>query len=356
MEGIAVFTWEICRRMAEQHPEDQFYFFFDRKPSSSFTLLENVNSIILRPQARHPLLWNYWFEHALTKALNKHEIDVFFSPEFYLSKATSIPTVIVTHDLGFLHYPDTYKRHHLDYFKKQVPLFLNKANHIIAVSEFTKQDIITSYNIDSEKITIAGNACRSTFKQLNNSEKKAVRKSITGGVPYLLYLGSIHPRKNVLKLVNAFNVFKEKTNHEHKLVLYGRWAFKNNEIKEAIKQSPHQEDIFIIGDDDFAVEKVVASASCVVYPSLYEGFGIPILEAMTCGVQVITSDRGAMKEVGGNAAIYINPESIEDIAKAMDRLCAKQEVDEDVLFKNASRYSWETSANQVYESLRSVVR
>ncbi len=356
MEGIAVFNWEICRRMAKQHAEHEFYFFFDRKPSSAFIQLDNVTSVILRPQARHPLLWKYWFDTALTNALKKHEIDVFFSPEFYLSKTSSIPSVIVTHDLGFLHFPETYQQSHLDYFNKQVPLFLDKADHIIAVSEFTKQDIIKSYQIKQEKITIAGNACRSIFKQISGPEKKAVRKTIANGSPYHLYLGSIHPRKNVLRLVNAFNVFKEKTNHEHKLVLYGRWAFKNKQLKEAIGQSAFQKDILMYGDADITVEKVVASATCLVYPSLYEGFGIPILEAMACGVPVITSDKGAMKEVGGDAAIYINPESVEDIARAMEGQCLNKEVDKEKLLKNVLRYSWDKSANQIYQSLLSVVK
>ena len=353
MEGIAVFTWEICKRLVINHPEDQFYFFFDRTPHHSFINFKNVTSIVLKPQARHPLLWKYWFDFALTNAFKKHQIDVFFSPEFYLSKKSTVPTVIVTHDLGFLQYPDTYKKHHVHYFKQQVPLFLNQADHIIAVSNFTKNEIIKSYNIIPEKISVIGNAVRSIFKPLCEKEKTNVKQSISEGLPFILYLGSIHPRKNLNRLVKAFDQFKQESTQAHKLVLYGRWAFKNEQLKSTLEKSSYRKDIIFCGDDHMAVEKVVASASCLIYPSLYEGFGIPIIEAMACGVPVITSDRGAMKEVGGDAAIYMNPNSVEDISKAIDTLCSNNDVNKDKLLQNVSRYSWDASARHVYESLLS---
>jgi glycosyltransferase involved in cell wall biosynthesis len=349
MEGIAVFTWEICKRMAKAHPEDEFFFFFDRKPAPEFHNHNNITPIVLSPQARHPLLWKTWFEFSIPKALKTHKIDVFFSPEFYLSKSTNVPTVSVTHDLGFLKYPETYKLSHLNYFKKEVPLFLHKATHIIAVSEFTKNEIIDAYGIAEQKISVVGNASRDSFKVLNEKSKIEVIKTITNGNSYILYLGSIHPRKNLSQLIRAFNLFKKEINKQHKLVLYGRWAFKNDNVKKLIAESPFKSEIILSGDNEIAVEKIVGAASCLVYPSLYEGFGIPIIEAMACGVPVITSDRGAMKEVGGNAAVYIDPENVEDIANALEGMCSANKLDVEKMTKNAERYSWDESAVKVYK-------
>jgi len=354
MEGIAVFTWEVCRRMAESHPEDEFIFFFDRKPSPKFHSLENITPVVLSPQARHPILWKMWFEKSLSKALIKYDIDVLFSPEFYLSKTSDIPTVIVVHDLGFLKYPETYKSAHLDYFKKEVPLFLNKADHIIAVTLFTKNEIKSAYNIDEQKISIVGNAPRHIFKKLNAPSQFEVRNTITNGHPYILYLGSIHPRKNLIQLIQAFNLFKKENNNQHKLVMYGRWAFKNKSLKKVIAESLFKSDIIFCGDKDIAVEKAVASATCLVYPSLYEGFGIPIIEAMACGIPVITSDRGAMKEVGGEAAVFINPENPEDIKDALQKLCSEDDVNSEKLVNHAQHYSWDDSATKVYAILEKI--
>ncbi len=355
MEGIAVFTWEICRRMAVDHPEDDFFFFFDRTPASEFTSLQNITSVVLAPQARHPLLWKTWFELSIPRALKKHKIDVFFSPEFYLSKSAKIPTVIVTHDLGFLHYPETYKSSHVDYFKSEVPLFLEKANHIIAVSSFTKNEIIHAYDLAVDNITVVGNACRDSFKVLDEASKDDIRKKVTNGHPYMLYLGSVHPRKNLARLVKAFTIFKKETNNPHKLILYGRWAFKNEELKKLIDASPFKADILLSGDDAIAVEHIVGAATCLVYPSLYEGFGIPIIEAMACGVPVIASDRGAMKEVGGDAACYVDPKNVDSIALALKNVCLETTVDRKKLIENVRRYSWDESAEKVYGVLNNSI-
>lgn len=352
MEGIAVFTWEICKRMVENHPEDQFFFFFDRKPDPEFHSSENITSVVLAPQARHPLLWKTWFEFSIPTALKKHKIDIFFSPEFYLSKSTPVPTIIVTHDLGFLKYPETYKAAHVKYFKKEVPLFLNKADHIIAVSAFTKHEIREAYGIADNKITVVGNACRESFKVLTEESKIEVRKTISYGNPYILYLGSVHPRKNLARLVEAFTLFKKENNYPHKLVLYGRWAFKYEELKSLIEESPFNSEIIFSGDVDIGVEKIVGAATCLIYPSLYEGFGIPIIEAMACGIPVITSDRGAMKEVGGDAAVYVDPKSVEDITNSLIELCSEKDIDTQKLLKNVERYSWDESAIKVYDLLK----
>jgi len=355
MEGIAVFTWEICKRITQQHPEDQFYFFFDRKPDPSFILSNNVQAVVIKPQTRHHLLWKYWFDYALPRAFKKYKIDVFFSPESYLSLTTKVPTLMVTHDLCFLHYPNDYKSAHLNYLKKHGPLFHERANHVVAVSESTKQDIIAQYDLDSSKITVAYNAARDIFKPLTNSKQKKIKETLTNNSPYIVYVGSVHPRKNIVRLIRSFAVLQKSYPSDHQLILFGRWVFGYSECQELIANSEYKDRIILYGDDDCLVEDIIGAADCLVYPSLYEGFGIPIVEAMACGVPVVTSDRGAMKEVGGELAVFVDPESEDSIAQGIQKalLVDLLQYKHDALMR-LKQFSWDTSASIIYQLIRSI--
>lgn len=359
MEGIAVFTWEICKRMATDHPNDTFYFFFDRNPHFSFHELHNITPVILKPQARHPLLWKYWFEYAITKALDRYQIDVFFSPESYLSIKSKTPTIMVTHDLSFLHYPKAYRTSHLNYFIKNEPLFHKRADHIIAVSETTRYDIINQYDIPKSKISVAYNAVRDTFKPIPHDRKLQLRDSISNGLPYVLYVGSVHPRKNLTGLIKGFEMWNEQKKQQHRLIIFGRWAYGNTDLKNHLANSLCADQIILRSDHDAKVEDVMGAADCLVYPSLHEGFGIPIIEGMACGIPVVTSDRGSMKEVGANAVIYINPEDPKSIATGIDTAVHNETVKSQIAknaLANLKRFSWQKSAEIIYDKIKLLSR
>jgi hypothetical protein len=151
LEGIGWFTYEIFKRMAENHPEHTFYFLFDRAYHPSFVFSKNVIPVVVSPQARHPLLYKIWFDISLKRALKKIKPDVFISPDGYLSLTTDVPQINVIHDLNFEHYPNAMPAPSLKYYKKYFPLFAKKAKHIVTVSEYSKQDIVTTYTIDARK-------------------------------------------------------------------------------------------------------------------------------------------------------------------------------------------------------------
>ena len=137
MEGFGWFTFEVVKRIVEQHPEHQFFFFFDRSYDKKFVFADNVVPVVLYPPARHPLLYKIWFDYSVTKALKKYNIDLFFSPDGYLSLKTKVKQIAVIHDLNFEHYPQDLPRSLRKYYKKYFPQFVKKSNHIITVSEFS---------------------------------------------------------------------------------------------------------------------------------------------------------------------------------------------------------------------------
>ncbi|NNF35666.1 MAG: glycosyltransferase, partial [Saprospiraceae bacterium] len=244
LEGIGRFTHEVLKRMVKQNPEDEFYFFFDRSCEEKYLYDDNVTPVILGPQSRHPVLWYWWFEKSVSKALIQNKIDVFFTPELYCCLSVDTPTLMIIHDLAYAHYPRHIPFSHRTYLEHFVPRFIKRADKIGCVSQATKDDVKTRFSVDEEKLFVSYNGPTPGFKPLNNDERSKVRDEISDGCPYFVYIGSMHPRKNIGRLILAYDQFREKNpSLNHKLILIGRLAWKAGRIKEAYDNRPYKEDI-----------------------------------------------------------------------------------------------------------------
>ncbi len=358
MEGIGRYIFETTRRMVLDHPEDEFYFFFDRAYDPSFIFADNVKPIVVHPQARHPILWYLWFEWGVPYYLKKHNIDVFYSGDTYVSMKTSVPTLIVCHDIAYKHYPNHLRASHKKYYQNNFPKFHKKADHIVAVSNFTKQDIVSTYDIEPDKVTIGYNATPKGFKPLEEDEKKKIKGELTKGNPYFIYVGSLHPRKNVVNLIKAFDIFKKEQGTDHKLVLVGRMAWKNEELKKTYETTTHRDDIIFTGHiSNEQLPRYLAAAEALTYVSVFEGFGIPILEGMSSGTPVITSNVSSMPEVAGDAALLIDPHDPSSIANGMQEVISNTQLREDMIskgFERTKEFSWKKTADHIYEELRKI--
>lgn len=318
LEGIGWFTYETMKRLTRNHPEHTFLFLFDREPDPEFIFGKNVKPIRVWPPARHPYLWKYWFDYALPGVFKRYNPDLFISTDGFLSLKSDIPTLLVVHDLGFEHYPDHVTGSASSFYRKYMPLYAKKATRIITVSEFSKKDIVKLYQVAPEKIDVAYNGANDKYIPISQNEQQAVRNRYTGGKPYFLYVGSVHPRKNVKNLLLAYDVLRKEHLTEHQLVIAGRMAWKTDETKQIFEQMQFKNDVVFTNHLLLSeLTKVMASADAFVYPSLFEGFGIPIVEARYCGVPVITSDRSSLTEVGGPNALYFDPERVDLIKDAM---------------------------------------
>ena len=167
LEGIGWYTYEVTRRMVLNHPNDEFFFFFDRAFDQRFIFAKNVTPIILFPPARHPFLFVAWYEAALTNALRRYNCDVFWSPDNFLSLQTLTPTVLTVHDLAYKAYPEQVSFFVRQYYQYFTPRYLRKAKNILTVSQFVKEDIIRHFQTDTEKITVAHNGSRTTFAPID---------------------------------------------------------------------------------------------------------------------------------------------------------------------------------------------
>jgi len=356
MEGICRYITETTRQMVLSHPDDTFYFFFDRPYDHQFIFADNIVPVVIGLQARHPVLWYLWFEQSLPKALKKYKIDVLYSGDNYLSLKTKVPTLLVCHDLAYKHYPDHIKSSHRKYFEKNFPKFHKRADHIVTVSEYTRQDVIKTYNIDSKKVTVGYNATPPGFRELSFEEKKAAKLKFTDGNPYYLFVGSLHPRKNLVRLIKAFEQFKKLKNNTYKLVLVGRFGWKNKELKSTYDNLMFKTDIILTGTIQEGIQDVIGGSEGLFYVSLFEGFGIPILEGFSAKVPVVTSTVSSMPEVADKFATLVDPTDINAITDAMVSLIEKPPTKSalDAAYKRAKTFTWKRTADHIYERLMKI--
>ncbi|MEM6321274.1 MAG: glycosyltransferase family 1 protein [Bacteroidota bacterium] len=355
LEGIGWFTFETVRRWVEWHPEHQFLFFFDRPYDEQFITATNVRPIVLFPPARHPVLFYCWFEIAVTKALKKYKADIFVSTDGFLSLRTTVPTLLVIHDLAHVHFPNQVKFWEQKYYNYFMPRFAQKAARIATVSDYSKRDIHQQYDIPLSKIDVVHNGVRPIFRPLDATTKKSVRDKYSNGFDYFFYIGAVHPRKNIHRLIQSFDQFKERTKASTKLLIGGRFAWQTGVVKDAFDNAQSQKDIHFLNYlDDEEVPLLMASATAFVYISLFEGFGIPLLEAMRCEVPIITANVTSMPEVVGPAALLVNPTSGTNIQRALQTLYDQPEKRNQLVQlgkKQVEQFTWDETAKKLWRSV-----
>ena len=358
LEGIGWVACETLSRIVKAHPDDEFYFLFDRKPDPKFIFAENVKPVVLFPQARHPFLYIIYFEISVRRALRKIKPDVFVSTDAYLSLRSKTPQIAVFHDINFEHFPQDFPRIALWHYKRYFPRYARKAVKIITVSEFSKKDIIDNYGVEPEKINVVYNGANEGFKPLSEEEKIEVRNKYTAGYQYFMFVGSLHPRKNLARLFPAFDIFKEKTGSDVKLLIVGEKRWWTEPIQRAFDAMKHQDDVVFVGHLQMReLNRVTAAALSSVYVSYFEGFGIPIIEAYRCDVPVITSNVTSMPEVAGDAALLVDPFDVNSIADAMVQML-DDNVRTALIEKGRRRrhdFSWDKAAAGWWDVIKSTI-
>lgn len=359
LDGIGRFSAESLRLITQNHPEHQFLFIFDRPFDDSFIFSSNIEPIVINLPTRHPFLWKIWFDLLLPPKLKKHNPDLFFSPDGWLSLKTNTPSLPVIHDLNFEHYPEHLPPSYRKYYRKYFPQFARKAVRIATVSEFSKRDLVNEYELQAEKIDVVHNGPNPNFKPVGSEMKKKIQHEFSGGKPFLLFVSTIHPRKNIVNLLKAFEEFCNKSELDFCLILAGHKMWWTTEMENTLNNMKHKTNVVFTGRvSEEKLNQLMGTAEAFVYPSLFEGFGIPVLEAMQAGTPVITSESTSMPEVGGKAALYVNPDSPESIANQMLKITGNEHLRSELIEKGkiqASRFSWEKTADKLWESITKAI-
>lgn len=358
LEGYGYFAQQVFSNMAMQQPNHTFIWVFDKSIPTNIYLPSNVKAIVVKPVARHALSFLYWYNIAVPMALKKFKPNIIIQPFGYCSLFTSVKQILIIHDLAFIHYPKFITKHHLFFYKIFTPWFIKKATAIATVSQFSKQDIITQYKVKPDKIKVIYSAAKPFFVPLTWEQKQHAQDGYASGFQYFLFVGGVHPRKNVMGLLKAFSIFKKWQQSNFKLLIAGRMAWQFDDIVEKLKTYKYKEDVVLLDYvEEHQLARLVASAYAVVYPSFFEGFGVPIIEAMQSKTSIITSNVSSMPEIAGEAALLCNPNEHEDIAKQMITIYKDETLKQQLITKGveqAKKFSWQKTSSLLWSLIEEI--
>ena len=359
LDGIGWFTYETLSRITRAHPEHEFYFIFDRKYNKELIFSDNVKGIVLAPPTRHPFLWYIWFEIMIPGLLKRIGADLFLSTDGYLPLRSKVPSVGVIHDINFVHRPADITYISRSYYSYFFPKFAKKANRIVTVSEYSRRDIINQLDVPEDKIDMVYNGANELFSPIEESRREDVMKEHASGSPYFVFVGNLHPRKNVTNLLRAFQLFKDEFQNDFKLVIVGRKFFLNKEMEEQFERMPNRDDVLFVGRlSPSELNDVLGAAWALTFVPFFEGFGIPIVEAMYCDLPVIASNATSLPEIAGDAALYAEPESPGSIRDAMVRIVKEKGLREKLIEMGRERrkmFSWDNTAEGLWSSIQKVL-
>ncbi len=350
MEGIGRFTLNTLKHLIKLRPEDNFLLVVDRADNALFHLGPNVEVVRIRIPARRPWLMKLWFGRPLSRVLKRWKADVFVSLEgpLAMNMPHDFPQLTVIHDLNFEHRPDGLPFFWRRYYQTEFPRFAQLAHVLGTVSDYSRQDLARTYDLDPAQIEVFPNAADVSFKPATSRQRDDARKSLSQGRPYFIFIGSIHPRKNLEGLISAFHAYREMGG-TWDLVVVGVPMWKNNLSSMSSNVVAHVHYAGRLNDD--ALIHALAGAQGLVFVPWFEGFGIPVVEAMASGVPVISSNVTSLPEVCGDAAFaMVAPAHIESIAREMQRLEQHPELAEAASLRGLARakdFSWASTGEKL---------
>jgi len=299
-----------------------------------------------------------WVDHLQRQTFFSNDFDLYHEPNF-IPVPSSLPTVATIHDLSVLLHPEWHPAERLKWYEENFSLILDQATHLITVSEFTREQVIRLMGVSHDRVTSVANGPRPEFRPLTREiVAEVLRKK---GLPsqYLLYVGTIEPRKNILRLMEAYISLSTELRREWPLVLVGNWGWHVEAVRAFYEEVAVHQGVRHLGylaDEDLPA--IFNGARALVYPSLYEGFGLPPLEMMACGGAVLASRIPPHIEVTGGAAHLVAPEDTEGWRDAMAKVILDDDWHQELCAEGAARaklFSWARAARETAQVYRSVL-
>ena len=352
LEGIGRFTYETIQRLAHQFPEHEFHLISDRKKDSHWQFGKNVFQHRVFPPARRPWLFDWWFDYSVPFKLKRIKADIFISPDAHASRRCPVPQLTVIHDINFVHFPEFMPKQYADYWNSRTKDFILKSTRIATVSEFSRRDISKTFNLLEENIDVLCNGIDQTFVPADEHKKQVIRERFSNGKNYFLFVGALHPRKNVHRVIEAYNkAVNEGVNAV--LLVAGNKFWNYPELDSAIAKVENRTDIRFLGHVHTAdLPLLMAGAEGLIFPSLYEGFGIPLIEAEACNVPVVASAGSVLEEVSNGSAFFVNPEDISEIAESIVKI---DRGNRNPVLKSHN-YTWDNAAELMWESIQKTLQ
>jgi len=367
--GVEEYTINLLLNLFRQDQQNTYKLFCNSfgEPGIDFKLFTKYNNVEICSFRYPNKFLNCSFKFLNSPKIDKliSPVDIFFEPNILFSSlSSSCPRLVTFHDLSYLFFPNFYSlKRRLWHWAVNPKQIANRATRILAVSESTKSDLINYFNIEETKISVVHSGLNTEFcfnqnNLVDQNNLAKVRDHYNLPAKFILHFAVIEPRKNVIGLVAAFEKLKKEKKIAHKLVLAGSPGWLYQSILQRIKQSPVVDDIILLGfiEDKYKTQ-LYKLADLFVFPSFYEGFGFPVLEAMACRVPVVTSPVSSLPEVCETAALYADPFNVNELSEVIWQGLNDQELRSDLIQKGQEqikKFSWKDSAQktlEVFESL-----
>jgi glycosyltransferase involved in cell wall biosynthesis len=362
--GVGHYVYHLLRALLAVDRANSYvgWFSSDGAPAA---LLEgpNLTKLTASGPVRHPIGQVFWESAMLPLALRRRPVDLFFSPSHtlppFLPPGTA--TMVTVHDLSFLHHPETKTRRFRLYMQWMVRHALRRASLVAVDSEHTRRDVIAAFGAPADRVITIPLAAAARFGEpVEPAVLERVRRRYGLQAGAIVAVGDVEPRKNLRRLVEAVALLRDRENLRPQLVLVGKPRRGVEALRRAIDERGLGDAVVFTGyvpDDELAA--VYRLAGVCVYPSLYEGFGIPPLEAMMCGTPVVASNAASIPEVVGDAALLVDPYSVDEIAQALARLLTDDTLRRELIARGHTRarcFSWEETARRTLEAFAQAVR
>jgi len=357
VNGINTYLCKLLEYLAQVDRANEYYLYTNRKDNQKF--IESKNSRFITRLAMNPHRLR-WMQLQLPGLLKKDSIDVLHSPCYFTPLFSSVPKVTTIHDMATTLFPGQYTLGHRLTHSALAPASARNSRRIIADSRATGDDVARLYRIPQERIDVVHAGLDQGFYPRNSEEQEAVRNKFALHSGYVLFVGTIQPRKNVKGLLSAFHAARQAGRWRYKLVIAGARGWHCDDVFETVKNLGLEQEVVFTGPvPEVDLPALYSAASLFVLPSFYEGFGFPPLEAMACGVPVIASNSSCFPEILRDAAVLVPPEDTGALAKAIHRLLTDEPLRQELRakgFNNIGRFTWETAAREtlkVYEHAHS---
>ncbi len=355
--GSGEVSFELLKYLSEIDNKNEYSVFLPVKPSADMPgESKNFKYVVFHAK-------KLWTLIGLSMKLKNYKLDVFFSPTHYLPFMTNAPSVISILDVSYLKFPQAFKRKDLYMLKYWGGFSIKKAKAIITISKSSRDDIIRSYHVPGDKVKVVYPGIKKDLRfKIKDLSMETLKKKFGIESPYILFVGTLQPRKNIIRLIEAFSLLKEQgiKNEELQLVVVGRKGWMYEEILDApAKYNVREKVKFLDSVEDSDLPSLYKNALCFCLPSLYEGFGLPVLEAMQYGCPVVTSNVSSLPEAGGDAALYFDPENVQDIVRSLKLITENSKLREELIkkgYEQAAKFSWEKSAKQTLQILEEVAK
>ncbi|HET7087915.1 MAG TPA: glycosyltransferase family 1 protein [Anaerolineae bacterium] len=349
--GTEYYSQHLIRALIELAPERRFRLYFNRPPVGDAYRASHVEHRIMS----FPRLWTHV---RLAIDVTLHPPDVLFVPAHVLPVVHPRPSVVTIHDLGYLYFPETHPQAERLYLNLSTRWNAQTSARVIADSQATKDDLMRHYGTPPEKIVVAHPGVEPAVRRIEDVQRiQAVKSHYGVEGEYLLYLGTLQPRKNLARLIEAF---ARSSATQSRLVIAGKKGWLYDDLFRQVERFGLGHRVIFTGyvpDEDKSA--LLSGATALVFPSLYEGFGFPVPEAMACGTPVICSSTSSLPETAGDAALLVDPIDVDAIASAIDRMTSDSALRWKLIargYLQAGKFTWQACAKKILETLDEVAR